>query len=140
LNAASITRPTAPTNLSFDEELRRGSIEVGLTIPVVDEALTIVSDAFASVLGPRLRALVAYGSVVVGDLIPGFSDLDLYVVMRESLRLDESIDLQRALPELPMFGYLQPSFHPVGDPRPFLIPEAFVVQVPAFGGVVNRRY
>jgi predicted nucleotidyltransferase len=78
-------------------------------------------------LGDRLIALAVYGSAVTGDLIPGFSDLDVFVVLDQPLSLERSIDLQRRMPELVGIAYLQPSYRVAAEPAPHLTPEAFRV-------------
>ncbi|MGZ4150679.1 MAG: nucleotidyltransferase domain-containing protein [Actinomycetota bacterium] len=80
--------------------------------------------AFRGALGPRLGGLAVHGSAVTGDLIPGFSDLDLLVVLDEPLSLEDALALQRRMPELPQIAYVQPSYRPASEPVPHLVPGA----------------
>jgi hypothetical protein len=89
------------------------------------EWLAPVARGFSDVLGKRLFALAAYGSVVTGDFIAGFSDLDLLVVVRDELTVDDAITLQQRMPEPPGVAYVQPSFHLMDHPVPHLVPAAF---------------
>jgi hypothetical protein len=81
--------------------------------------------AFRGALGPRLMALAVYGSAVTGDLLPGFSDLDLLVVLDEPLGLEDALALQRRMPELPGVAYVQPTYRLPSEPSPLLVPNAF---------------
>ena len=59
--------------------------------------LSAVEHAFYRVLTGRLVGLAVYGSFVTGDAIPGFSDLDLLVVQRGPLSVEDAIELQRVM-------------------------------------------
>jgi len=86
-----------------------------------------VVTAFTGAL-PGIVALVAYGSVVTGDFIEGFSDLDLVVVLPQPLTVEEAIVLQRQMPEPVAVAYIQPTFHLRDRPVPHLVPGAFHVE------------
>ena len=81
--------------------------------------------AYRGALGPRLSALAVYGSAVTGDLLPGFSDLDLLVVLEEPLTLEDALALQRRMPELPGIAYVQPTYRLATEAEPHLVPNAF---------------
>ncbi len=85
-----------------------------------------VAHAFIEGL-PNLVCLAAYGSIVTGDHFAGFSDLDLMVVVREPISVEDAIGLQRLMPEPDGVPYIQPSFHLSDEPVPHLVPEAFLV-------------
>jgi Nucleotidyltransferase domain len=91
-----------------------------------DDAMELdgVTGAFSRVLSDRLVALVAYGSVVTGDRLPG-SDLDLLVVLRTPLTLDDAVSLQRWMPEPPGVSYIGVTYLLANEPAPWLVPDGF---------------
>ena len=89
----------------------------------------LVMTAVREVLGARLDAFVHYGSSVTGDLLPGYSDLDVLIGLNEPITLADTLALQHAIEVIALepFGYCQPTFV-LGDPaRPLLTPGAFQV-------------
>jgi len=85
-----------------------------------------VAHAFSEGL-PSLVVLAAYGSIVTGDHLDDFSDIDLWVVLREPFGVEDAIRLQRLMPEPGGVSYIQPSFHLIHEPVPHLVPGAYVV-------------
>jgi hypothetical protein len=78
------------------------------------------------VFDARLELLVAYGSAVVGDAIPGFSDLDLVAVVRGGLRLDDAERCAALLDgDLDDVAYAQVNWVSAETPEPTLVPGAF---------------
>jgi Nucleotidyltransferase domain len=83
-------------------------------------------DVFAS----RLVSVVAYGSSVTGDVLPGYSDFDCLIALTAPVPLADLLALQARLgpAEVTPFSYLQPTFVVVGQaPRPVLVPGSFAV-------------
>jgi Nucleotidyltransferase domain len=95
---------------------------------VSDRLVEPVASAFVRAL-PRIITLVPYGSVVTGDFIEGFSDLDLVAVLPEPLTIEDAIALQREMPEPDGVAYVQPTFHVQDRPEPHLVPGAFRVEI-----------
>ncbi|MCC7363194.1 MAG: nucleotidyltransferase domain-containing protein [Dehalococcoidia bacterium] len=102
----------------------------------------VVASAFGQVLGPRLKAVVAYGSAVTGDVIPGYSDLDLAVFMEGRLSVGDAVVLQRAIGDCDRgeFAYLSLSHCvdvDVAPPIPLFVPGAVRVVT---GAELDRRW
>jgi predicted nucleotidyltransferase len=72
-------------------------------------------------------AVAAYGSIVTRDHLAGFSDLDVLVIVREPISVEDAIRLQRLMPEPDGVPYVQPSFRLLHEPEPYLVPGAFRV-------------
>jgi hypothetical protein len=83
--------------------------------------------AARTVLGPRLHSVIAYGSCVTGDVLPGYSDFDCLIVAGGPVTLADVLDLQQALgaadPE--PFSYYQPTFVRGALRRASLVPGSF---------------
>jgi len=92
-----------------------------------DRAVEPVVTALTGAL-PGIVAVAVYGSVVTGDFIEGFSDLDLQVVLPQPLSVEQAIMLQRQMPEPPGVAYIQPTFSVRDRPVAHLIPGAFRVE------------
>jgi predicted nucleotidyltransferase len=58
-----------------------------------------VEQACSHVLGDVLAAVILHGSLVLGDFVPGRSDVDLLVVAEESLTDDQRAALVAAMPD-----------------------------------------
>jgi hypothetical protein len=94
----------------------------------MDDAEQRVAEALSPVFGARLEFLAIHGSDVVGDAIPGFSDLDLVAMVRGGLDLEASLKCADALEvDLGPASYLQVAWVDAEAPTPSLVPGSFRV-------------
>jgi hypothetical protein len=59
-----------------------------ITSPRVDEVVAHILPALRTVFGVHLRAAIVKGSVIKGDFIPFYSDLDIHVFLESAALLD----------------------------------------------------
>ena len=99
----------------------------------------LVMTAVREVLGARLDAFVLYGSSASGDLLPGYSDLDVLIALNEPITLADTLALQHAVEAIALepYSYCQPTFV-LGEPvRPLLSPGTFQVLT---GAISQERW
>ncbi|MCU7730875.1 hypothetical protein ODJ79_44785 [Actinoplanes sp. KI2] len=90
------------------------------------DAARIIAGRIADVLGDRLQAAAVYGSAVTGDLLHGFSDLDLRLFVTNPVTVDDHLALRAALSGSDLGGAaaLQLSAA-AATPRPCFPPRTF---------------
>lgn len=87
-----------------------------------------VAEALSGIFGERLELLAIHGSDVVGDAIPGFSDLDLVAMVVGGLDLEASLKCADGLEvDLGPASYLQVEWVDPEAPAPSLVPGSFRV-------------
>ena len=92
----------------------------------MDDVQERIAEQLRSVFGERLEGVVVYGSAVVGDAIPGFSDLDLLAVVRGGLGLEDAERCAAEVrEELGDADYLQITWADAEAPEPALVPGSF---------------
>ncbi|RKY00431.1 hypothetical protein DRP77_11490, partial [Candidatus Poribacteria bacterium] len=71
------------------------------------EPIELIVESIKEVLGDHLRAIILKGSLVKGDFIPGYSDVDIHVLVDDevmegprALRLEEALEVQRRIGKL----------------------------------------
>ncbi len=93
--------------------------------PVLNLTLEVFVREVTDVFGPRLISVTLYGSVVFGDLAPGFGDLDFLVVAEGDLTDEDAnalIDVRRGL-RSGAYGILAHMLEGAFLPRPMLDPR-----------------
>ena len=89
-----------------------------------------LAEALARTFGERLELLAIHGSDVVGDAIPGFSDLDLVAMVRGGLDLEDSLKCADGLKvDLGPASYLQVEWVDADAPTPSLVPGSFRILI-----------
>jgi hypothetical protein len=89
-----------------------------------------VAEALSGSFGERLELLAVHGSEVVGDAIPGFSDLDLVAMVRGGLDLEASLKCADGLEvDLGPASHLQVEWVDAEAPTPSLVPGSFRVLI-----------
>lgn len=103
-----------------------------MPLPDATEAVAVEMQASVTVvLGSRVSYLAVHGSAATGDILPSYSDLDLYAVIDCALDLASALELHqriRLINPRP-FSYIQPTFVVRAEPKPLLVPGAFVTLI-----------
>lgn len=133
-----VVHNAAGRRCQFSVPAQRSALPIGAYRPrrygryVSSSAPTGVSalaGVLSDVLGDRLETVVVYGSGATGDILDGYSDLDVLVLTNAAVDSDDAMRLHDLVRDLDFsgFAYVQPSFARADEASPLLVEGSFQV-------------